>query len=218
MNNPDNANDVTVTVATADADLPGSLVLPDGAAGLVIFAHGAGSNRRSPRNGKVAELLNQAGFATLVFDLLTEKEQERYSANVFDMGLLTRRLRGVVEWSQANAATKGLLIGLNGASTGAGAALNVAAELGEAISAVVSRGGRPDLAEPDRLPQVTAPTLLIVGAEDAEVIPLNESAAANLSCTHEIKLVPGATHVFEESGTLEVAADMTVDWFRRHLA
>jgi putative phosphoribosyl transferase len=207
-----------VEVVVQGAVLPGILSVPDGATGLVIFAHGSGSSRTSVRNQMVATQLNEAGIATLLFDLLTEKEKEHYDANVFDMELLSERLAQAVEWAGGEPRLQGMKLGLCGASTGGGAALNVAAAKGEGIKAVVSRGGRPDLADQAELPKVTAPTLLVVGGDDTEVIPLNEAAAEHLTgCDWELKLVPGATHVFSEPGTMEVASQLATDWFVEHL-
>jgi putative phosphoribosyl transferase len=196
--------------------LNGDLAVPPEARGLVVFAHGSGSSRRSPRNRAVAAALNRAGLATLLFDLLDEREAGRREL-VFDIALLARRLAAAARWARADARLGELPLGFFGASTGAAAALIVAAELGEAVGAVVSRGGRPDLAG-DRLPQVTAPTLLIVGGRDPEVLELNRVAAAALRCPHELVVVPGAGHLFEEPGTLEAVAGHAAGWFGRHLA
>jgi len=185
----------------------------------VLFAHGSGSSRFSPRNRMVAGCLNDAGLGTVLIDLLTAEEQEideRTGALRFDIGLLTRRLTGAVDALETLRGTRGLRTGLFGASTGAAAALATAAERAERIAAVVSRGGRPDLALPD-LPRVRAPTLLIVGGLDGPVIGMNRQAAAKLSCEHRLEIVPGATHLFEEPGTLEQVARLASDWFVRHL-
>ncbi len=199
----------------ADATLlSGDLRMPPAARGLVIFAHGSGSSRLSPRNIQVASALNGAGLATLLFDLLTDPEAA-VRENVFDIPLLAQRLVAATRWAQSDRDVAELPVGYFGASTGAAAALSAAAELGDGIGAVVSRGGRPDLAE--RLAEVTAPTLLIVGGNDAEVLRLNEAAAAELRCPHEIAVVPGATHLFEEPGTLERVAELASDWFSDHL-
>jgi putative phosphoribosyl transferase len=195
--------------------LAGDLRLPESAAGLVIFAHGSGSSRLSPRNRQVADVLNEAGFATLLFDLLTT-EEELDRAKVFDIGLLAERLLAVTGWAQDEADLSDLPIGYFGASTGAAAALGAAARLGGEIRAVVSRGGRPDLAA-ESLEEVVSPTLLIVGGADRQVLELNEQAARLLRCEHEVAVVPGATHLFEERGALERVAELAADWFSRHL-
>lgn len=208
---------IPVEIDSDNEKLPGMLEVPSGAQALVIFAHGSGSDRRSPRNAKVALALNEKGVATLVFDLLTAAEQEKYDETVFDMNLLTRRLAGAVAWARSQERLANLKLGLAGASTGAGAALNVAAGLGDAVTAIVSRGGRPDLADQGKVPAVKAPTLYIVGANDTDVIEMNASTSELMGVEHELKLVPGATHIFAEPGTLEVAAKLTVDWFERLL-
>jgi len=191
----------------------GDLRLPDAAAGLVIFAHGSGSSRLSPRNRRVAEALNEAGFATLLFDLLTgEEEMDR--AKVFDIALLAERLLAVTRWAEGEEELRRLPISYFGASTGAGAALRAAARLGRGIRAVVSRGGRPDLAA-ESLEDVLSPTLLIVGGADWQVLELNERAARRLRCEHEVAIVPGATHLFEEPGAMERVADLAAEWFSR---
>ena len=204
-----------VRIRAGEAGLPGSLVLPDSAVGLVLFAHGSGSSRHSPRNQFVAGVLHQAGLGTLLFDLLTEAEADD-RRNVFDIALLSDRLLAAMHWAGADTATRAQPVGLFGASTGAAAAL-VAAAREPAVRAVVSRGGRPDLAGA-WLAKVRAPTLLIVGEEDREVLSLNQDAAAQLACAHELSIVPGATHLFEEPGTLEQAADLAKAWFVRYLA
>jgi len=193
----------------------GRLTMPDQATGFVLFAHGSGSSRRSPRNRYVAAVLNQAGLGTLLFDLLTPDE-ETDRANVFDIGLLARRLIDVTGWLRSHPASAGLPVGYFGASTGAAAALWAAAEPGTGIAAVVSRGGRPDLAG-RRLSSVRAPTLLIVGGRDDVVLGLNRQAQAELRCENQLAVVPGATHLFEEPGTLAAAAGLARDWFLRHL-
>jgi len=208
-----------VSLRAGQALLEGTLTLPAGATGVVLFAHGSGSSRFSPRNRMVAGCLNDAGLGTVLIDLLTAEEQEideRTGALRFDIGLLTRRLTGAVDALETLRGTRGLRTGLFGASTGAAAALATAAERAERIAAVVSRGGRPDLALPD-LPRVRAPTLLIVGGLDGPVIGMNRQAAAKLSCEHRLEIVPGATHLFEEPGTLEQVARLASDWFVRHL-
>lgn len=194
--------------------LPGMLDVPDGAVGLVIFAHGSGSSRLSPRNLVVAEQLGDRGLGTLLFDLLTE-EEARDRNNVFDIDLLASRLSAATDWLREHPQADGLPIGYFGASTGAGAALVAAAEQGEAIRSVVSRGGRPDLAGP-RLREVTAPTLLIVGGRDDVVIELNEQAQEQLKTASELAIVPEATHLFEEPGALDEVARLAADWFVRH--
>ncbi len=209
------ASDAEVIVAAGSARLGGHLTVPRSATGLVIFAHGSGSGRFSERNRYVARELNAAGLATLLFDLLTE-EEGRDRANVFDIPLLAGRLTAALEWTADQPSCRGLPIGYFGASTGAGAALLSAAST-PGVSAVVSRGGRPDLAG-DSLPLVTAPTLLIVGGNDDVVIDLNNEAAAQLQCHHATEIVPGASHLFEEPGTLEAVADLARDWFLHHLA
>ena len=199
-----------------DADVhEGALIVPPGAKGLVLFAHGSGSGRLSPRNNYVASVLRDSGVATLLFDLLTEKEDRIYE-NRFDIDLLTQRLQLATEWVKQQAATRHLVIGYFGASTGAAAALKAAAALGPMIRAVVSRGGRPDLALDD-LPRVQAPTLLIVGGNDDVVIELNRQAYRELRAEKELKIIPGATHLFEEPGTLEQVATAAANWFARHL-
>jgi putative phosphoribosyl transferase len=181
----------------------------------VVFAHGSGSSRLSPRNLQVARVLQGAGLATLLFDLLTEQEA-RDRANVFDIPLLGRRLLAATRFVAGHEPAAGLGVGYFGASTGAAAALWAAAEAGGTVRAVVSRGGRPDLAA-ERLAEVTAPTLLVVGSLDDTVIALNEQAAARLRCRHEIAVVAGATHLFEEPGALEQIARLAVDWFCAYL-
>jgi putative phosphoribosyl transferase len=205
-----------VVVATGSARLAGHLSTPGGGAGMVVFAHGSGSGRRSPRNRFVADVLATAGLGTLLFDLLTaEEEQDR--ANVFDIGLLAGRLGAVTRWMHEQPGLAGAPVGYFGASTGAAAALWAAAERGGEVAAVVSRGGRPDLAMP-RLAEVRAPTLLIVGALDDAVLGLNREAQRRLRCENHLAVVPGASHLFEEPGTLERAAGLARDWFTRYLA
>lgn len=187
--------------------------------GLVVFSHGSGSSRFSSRNQYVAGVLNEGGLGTLLFDLLTAEEHEvdQYSREYrFDIDLLTSRLTGTVDWLAANPDTADLDLGLFGSSTGAASALNTAAERPEAISAVVSRGGRPDLSIPS-LPGVRAPTLLIVGERDKQVIEMNRKAAEHLRAECEMAIVPGATHLFEEPGTLEQVANLARMWFVGHL-
>ncbi|MFG1709133.1 dienelactone hydrolase family protein [Nonomuraea sp. M3C6] len=191
----------------------GDLIVPEAAPGVVVFAHGSGSGRYSPRNRYVAEVLNKAGLGTLLFDLLTP-EEEADRANVFDIGLLAERLLQRTDWVREEA---GLPIGYFGASTGAAAALWAAAEPGNAVAAVVSRGGRPDLAG-ERLSAVRAPTLLIVGGRDPVVVELNEEAQRRLLAESRMTVVPGATHLFEEPGALEAVAGHARDWFTTHFA
>jgi len=208
-----------VNVNTGDAMLAGTLTLPAEACGVVVFAHGSGSSRFSPRNRLVADILNQAGLATLLFDLLTRKESEidEMTAELrFDIELLSQRLTGAVDWLVRHQPLAALRVGLFGASTGAAAALCTAAARPEQVAAVVSRGGRPDLADA-ALPQVRAPTLLIVGGEDGPVIGMNRAAAARLTSEHCLEIVPGATHLFEEPGMLDVVARLARQWFVRHL-
>ncbi len=195
--------------------LDGHLVIPEGAVGIVVFAHGSGSSRHSPRNRYVANVLIRAGVGTLVFDLLTDAE-ERDRANVFDIELLAQRLVGATQWLRGEPGISSAPIGYFGASTGAAAALWAATESGIDVAAIVSRGGRPDLAAP-RLAAVTAPTLLIVGGHDDVVLELNRTALAELRCERSLAIVPGATHLFEEPGTLQAAAEMARDWFVEHL-
>jgi putative phosphoribosyl transferase len=209
------AVDEEVAVQAGPTPLAGHLAVPDGARGIVVFAHGSGSSRHSPRNRYVASVLHDAGLGTLLFDLLTTAE-EHDRANVFDIDLLARRLADATRWLRAQPAADHLPVGYFGASTGAAAALWAAADAGADIRAVVSRGGRPDLAGP-RLTAVTAPTLLIVGSYDDVVIELNEQARARLRCESGLVVVPGATHLFEEPGTLEAAATLARDWFTAHL-
>ncbi len=195
--------------------LPGVLREPQHPRGLVAFAHGSGSSRFSPRNIAVAEALGEAGFATLLFDLLTPQEEED-RANVFDIPLLAERLVGAAQWAAREPSLAELPLGLFGASTGAAAALVAAARMPERVRAVVSRGGRPDLAAAD-LPEVRAPTLLIVGGDDDVVIQLNEQAMARMTALCELKIVPGATHLFPEPGALETVIRLAIGWFSRHL-
>lgn len=206
----------TVKIPAGSVELSGELILPSAASGVVLFAHGSGSSRFSPRNTFVANVLQQQGIGTLLFDLLTRAEDQDYAMR-FDIDLLTCCLLDVIVWLQVKLETKALHIGYFGASTGAAAALQAAAEMGNAIAAVVSRGGRPDLAEEIALSQVTAPALLIVGSADYGVIELNQQAFALMKCKKELVLVPGATHLFEEAGTLEQAAQHAANWFLKYL-
>lgn len=203
-----------VAIPCESVQLPGELALPDEPLGIVVFAHGSGSSRFSPRNQYVAGVLQQARLGTLLFDLLTELEgQDRQK--VFDVVLLGRRLRGAKAWLAEQAETRQLPLGYFGASTGAAAALVAAAEDPQGVRAIVSRGGRPDLAT-DFLPLVSAPTLLIVGERDEIVLKLNQQAAQRLSCPHQIVIIPNATHLFPEPGALEKVAELARDWFVRH--
>jgi len=196
-------------------ELEGDLVIPEKCQGIVIFAHGSGSSRKSPRNTFVAQILQKAGLGTLLFDLLTEKEDEVY-ANRFNIPLLAERLKVATNWLKSQKEVKNLRIGYFGASTGAAAALIAAAELNKVIGAVVSRGGRPDLAL-GYLAKVLAPTLLIVGGNDYDVIKLNEMAFNGLKAIKELSIVPGATHLFEEQGALEQVAELAKNWFLKYL-
>jgi len=207
--------DGDVQIPLGTFSLQGHLYLPEPAPGVVLFAHGSGSSRLSPRNRFVAAVLAQAGLGTLLLDLLTP-EEEADRANVRDIELLADRLAAATRWLLARPDAAGCAVGYFGASTGAAAALWVAAEIGSGIAAVVSRGGRPDLAAP-RLGQVRAPTLLIVGGADTDVLRLNRWAQAQLTCPSELAIVPGATHLFEEPGTLAEAAVLARGWFVRHL-
>ncbi len=207
-----------VAIPAGAVSLAGILEAPERALGVVVFSHGSGSGRHSPRNRFVAAELQRGRLATLLLDLLTPEEDRRYETR-FDIPLLSQRLAHAVGFVSAHEATRGLRIGLFGASTGAASALRVAAERPTQVAAVVSRGGRPDLAGGDALARVEAPTLLIVGGEDSGVIELNEAAAARLArCEHDLAIVPGATHLFEEPGTLEEVARLARGWFARHLA
>jgi putative phosphoribosyl transferase len=206
-------------IRTDTALLFGELDVPQNATGIVLFAHGSGSSRHSPRNQYVANVIRNAGVGTLLFDLLTRKEEEidNYTREFrFDINLLARRLVAATKWLAAKTETSHLRPGYFGASTGGGAALVAGAEMGEKIGAVVSRGGRPDLAGP-ALRHVKAPTLLIVGGLDGPVIRMNEDAYAQLRCERELKIVPGASHLFEEPGKLEEAAKLASAWFVKYL-
>ena len=200
--------------------LNGSLTVPEGATVVVLFVHGSGSSRHSPRNQFVAQKLNAAGLATLLFDLLTREEEAvdvRTAQYRFDISLLAERLVHATRWAMQEAATQELRIGYFGSSTGGGAALVAAAKLARDTGAVVSRGGRPDLAG-DALPRVQAPTLLIVGSEDDVVIDLNQRALTEMHCEAKLEIVPGATHLFEEPGMLDQVAELAADWFVHHTA
>jgi len=218
--------DVSITIdppalhaATHPRSLAGTLDVPEGASGLVVFAHGSGSSRRSPRNRRVARILQDAGFATLLLDLLTAEEEAEDALTGhlrFDIDLLAKRLAGAATWLRVNPVTRGLPLGYFGASTGAGAALVAAAAHPELVGAVVSRGGRPDLAG-SALEQVKTPTLLIVGGDDLQVITLNQEALARLKEPKRMEIVPGATHLFEEPGALDRVAELARDWFAHYL-
>jgi dienelactone hydrolase len=205
----------------ADGDnLAGNLVVPAGAKGIVLFAHGSGSSRLSPRNVWVARQLQRAGLATLLFDLLTRTEEARDAStreHRFDIPLLARRLAAATAWLAENPEYARLAVGYFGASTGSAAALVAAANLGDRVAAVVSRGGRPDLAGEGVLARVAAPTLLIVGGSDDVVLKLNRAADARMTCERQLAIVPGASHLFEEPGALEVVADLATQWFVRFL-
>ena len=204
-----------VTIAVGERTLRGTLHIPQGAAAAVVFAHGSGSGRLSPRNQYVARVLQEAGLGTLLIDLLEEKEAGDRS-NVFDIGLLAARLRAAALWLAGQTETAGLRLGYFGASTGAAAALVAAAQAPPAIGAIVSRGGRPDLAG-DALSHVTAPCLLLVGGKDEQVLELNERAVERLKCERRLVVIPGATHLFGEPGALEEVSRLSAEWFREKL-
>ena len=202
-----------------ELSLDATLTLPDGARAIVVFAHGSGSSRHSPRNRFVADQLHAAGLGTLLMDLLTEREGEIDAQTAelrFDISLLAARLVAAIDWLGWEPTTRDLAVGVFGASTGGAAALVAAARLPERVRAVVSRGGRPDLADVD-LPNVKAPTLLIVGGRDEAVIDLNQKAMARMTAPIQLEIVPGATHLFEEPGALEQVAHLAADWFVRNL-
>jgi pimeloyl-ACP methyl ester carboxylesterase len=205
-----------INIPLSSVLLKGDLVIPEDAIGIVIFSHGSGSSRFSSRNKMVAELIQQHKFATFLFDLLTEEEDQIYE-NRFNIDLLTSRLIETTEWLMENKNAKGLPVGFFGASTGAASALRAAAYFGKTVKAVVSRGGRPDMAITE-LPMVTAPTLLIVGGEDVPVIGMNKMAFDELQSVKEMKIIPGATHLFEEPGKLLEVADLAITWYKRYLA
>jgi len=212
-------NERAIRLVVDGAPLEGNLVIPQKARGIVIFAHGSGSSRNSPRNKFVAGVMQEAGLATLLFDLLIMKEEQIDNVTAqlrFDIEFLSRRLVGAVDWVARNKDTSQMNIGLFGASTGAAAALVAAAERPDKVKAVVSRGGRPDLAA-DSLPRVKAPTLLIVGGLDTQVIELNQQAMDRLTSVKELAIVPGATHLFEEQGTLQEVAGLAAQWFVKYL-
>jgi dienelactone hydrolase len=208
-----------VQIQAGRAVLPGDLTIPENPAGLVLFAHGSGSSRHSPRNQFVARTLNNAQLATLLFDLLTPEEEAvdlRTREHRFNIGLLAERLVHATKWAKRQEQTRDLQVAYFGSSTGGGAALVAAAEIPDDVGAVVSRGGRPDLAG-DALPKVQAPTLLIVGGNDDIVIELNEMARDRMRCEVKLEIVPGATHLFEEPRALEKVATLAIDWFLLHL-
>jgi len=204
-----------IQLPIGNVTLTGDLAIPQKAKGIVVFAHGSGSSRLSSRNKFVAQQLQANSFATLLFDLLTLQEDRDYT-NRFDIEILTSRLAAVTDWLKQDTRTAELTVGYFGASTGAAAALRAAALLGDVVRAVVSRGGRPDMAG-SYLQQVRTPTLLIVGSLDEDVIKLNEQAFAVLRVKKELKIIPGASHLFEEAGTLEEVAALSIDWFDKHL-
>ena len=206
----------TVEIPVDAVRLDGELRIPDAATGLVVFAHGSGSSRHSPRNTAVASVLRDHGVGTLLFDLLTAEEDETYETR-FDIDLLTERLLGVTDWLRGRPETASMNLGYFGSSTGAAAALRAAAERGDDVGAVVSRGGRVDLAS-DHLPRVTAATLFIVGGADTDVLALNRDAYERLTCAKGLEVVDGAGHLFEGPGELERVADLAADWFATRLA
>ncbi len=210
------ASEKNVEISVGDMRFPGTLGAPPGARGLVLFAHGSGSSRLSPRNLFVARGLHEAGLATLLFDLLTEREDRVYETR-FDITLLSERMMGAAEWALAEPFARSLGLGFFGASTGAAAALRAAAKLGPEVFAVVSRGGRPDMTGAV-IAEVRSPTLLIVGELDTTVLGLNRRAYAQLRVEKELAVVPGATHLFEEPGALEEVTRLAADWFVRHLS
>jgi putative phosphoribosyl transferase len=206
-------------IPVGNVEVEGNMFLPEQASGLVVFAHGSGSSRFSPRNQYVAKEINKANIGTLLFDLLTpgeEEEDELTGEYRFDIGLLAQRLIGVTQWLRNDPSTQNVKLGYFGASTGAAAALIAAAKMPEAVSVVVSRGGRPDLAG-EYLSQVQAPTLLLVGGWDEEVIELNKQAQQQMTNENKLVIIPAATHLFEEPGKLEEVASFATDWFRRFL-
>jgi len=204
-----------IAIETGRGSVWGELILPESATGLVIFSHGSGSSRFSPRNNFVASILNRAGFGTFLLDLLTEEEDRDVEAR-FDIGLLALRLSLATEKLCTYPSLHGLPLGYFGASTGAASALKASVETGNCIKAIVSRGGRPDLV-PECIPQVKVPTLLIVGEEDNEVLTLNREVYRRLHCTKQLYIVPGATHLFEEPGALETVGNKACEWFSEYL-
>src|ERR1043166_2883308 len=210
----------TVEIPSGNVALEGNLTVPTGAAAVVLFAHGSGSSRHSPRNRYVADKFHQAGLATLLFDLLSADEEDfdiRTTRLRFDIALLTERLLSATDWVHENSSLKGFKIGCFGASTGAGAALVAAAEKPELVAAVVSRGGRPDLAG-SSLARVRCPTLLIVGGNDQSVIELNRQAMEMMKSDTKLEIIPRATHLFEEPGALDAVSALAANWFEMHLA
>lgn len=207
--------DKTIHIPDGPVKMIGSLEIPEGAAGVVVFAHGSGSSRHSPRNNYVAKVLRNHGLGTLLLDLLTVEEDMEYEMR-FNIDLLANRMLVTTKWLQAQEETKDLAVGYFGASTGAAAALQAAAALGDRISAIVSRGGRPDLAWP-YLEKVKSPTLLMVGGNDDVVIDLNQKAYRKITADKQLEIIPGATHLFEEPGTLEKVAEMAANWFVKYL-
>ncbi len=217
MNEPHPVSEAVVQVPAGNVLLEGNLAIPKGATGMVLFAHGSGSSRHSPRNRVVAQALRQAGLGTLLFDLLSAEEEsiDLRSAHLrFDIGLLAERLIHAVDWMAKRAEAGGLPVGLFGASTGAAAALLGAAQRPELVRAVVSRGGRPDLAD-EALAEVRAPTLLIVGGNDVQTLELNRQALRRLRCEQRLEIVAGATHLFEEAGALDEVARLAAEWFKK---
>ena len=213
------SQELLVKVRVGAVTLEGDLAVPEGSRGVVLFAHGSGSSRHSPRNRHVAQVLRGGGLATLLIDLLTTDEEvvdQRTGHLRFDINLLARRLVAATDWLGEQSETRALRVGYFGASTGAGAALVAATERPKVVGAIVSRGGRPDLAGA-ALPRVQAPTLLIVGGDDVPVIVMNREALARLTVEAKLEIVPGATHLFEEPGTLDVVARLAREWFQRHL-
>ncbi len=204
-----------IQIPVNSVSLEGSLIIPKDSKALVIFVHGSGSSRHSPRNNYVAKVLREARLATLLFDLLTEEEDVIYETR-FDIPFLTKRIKTVTKWLAERKSTKNLKMGYFGASTGAAAALVAAAELSSRIKAIVSRGGRPDLAM-EHLSKVKSPTLLIVGGNDLEVLDMNKSALEKLTSVKKLEVVPNATHLFEEPGTLEEVAHLAAKWFKQYL-
>ena len=216
---PSPVRETEVRIASDGSFVEGNLSIPEGSRAIVVFAHGSGSGRFSPRNMQVARKINYAGMATLLMDLLTAEEEEIDMVTAefrFDIDLLAKRLVDATEWVKKNPATKNMAVGYFGASTGAAAALIAAAQLPKYVKAVVSRGGRPDLAA-EHLPLVEAPTLLIVGGNDPEVLEMNEEALKRISVEKKLEIVPGATHLFEEPGKLEAVARLSINWFQNHL-
>ncbi|OGP21383.1 MAG: hydrolase [Deltaproteobacteria bacterium GWA2_55_10] len=210
-----NNSERLVNIPSKGVRLEGALAIPDGVQGVVLFAHGSGSSRHSPRNNYVAQVLRRAGLGTLLIDLLTRDEDIDYQTR-FDIGLLAERLDAATAWLMEDDETSGKRIGYFGASTGAAAALKSAAAAGNSIGAVVSRGGRPDLAM-ESLPKVVSPTLLVVGGRDELVIELNRAAYGRIKAEKEMVIVPGATHLFEEPGALEEVANLAARWFKKYL-